>query len=699
MVTDDKLILRIALASTKPIYPSTSMSSDPTTSSLNQLLAKVQASSSLLPTEVLCLISSFRSKHSTASVHSTAYLILSSLCQSLRSKAKGGDHDAATMDIVRIFQDSVVNFVGDTEEQAIITGLSFLSALFQVDWESASMILLQEGVIDNIMDNVDLSPSADLAYETAHLIGQACGHKKCRTHLTPRVNLWLESEVTNTQNQRVAAAATVALVKLQKGASADDPVNEAPDKSDALAQNLKSIIMTNGELSSMVEAIEGMAYLTIDPAIKETLSRDPAFLKRIFSLFSYRKLNSPVTSGNLSLVYGVLSIITNITSYRPRLSEEQSQVEKLKSMTKSGKGSLSAQEPSILDSDDHVRARVRRLIDAGVLPVFSAAMSQTNSRGVRLNVGKALLSIVEDKENRGKVLQAGGARVLQNLIKESRESCEPPNRELTRNVIDVEPIQALAKLSITSSPVQVFGPNVGAMIDAIPPFSHMVTHPSSNLLQRFEGTMALTNIASYSTDLATRIAKADGLINKVELLLLEDHVLVQRASMELICNLIAGSDEIFERYGGGDTLGSAMSKLQVVLALSDVDDLPTRLAASGALATLTTSPGACRALLALQLDRHRFLPMLAQLISPSESTDSSGQAQHASGLLHRGVVCILNFLVALYSDARKSIFKEAKDAGLIESLADVTENPSVKTNEPIQRTAAQALKILMDSGK
>ena len=674
------------------------MSSNPTTSSLNQLLAKVQTSSPLLPTEVLCLISSFRSTHSTASVHSTAYLILSSLCQSVRSKAKGGDQDAATMDIVRIFQDSVVNLVGDTEEQAIITGLSFLSALFQVDWESASMILLREGVIDNIMDNVDLTPSAELAYETAHLIGQACGHKKCRTRLTPRINLWLKSEVTST-HQRVAAAATVAIVKLQKGASADDLVNETPEKSDALAQNLKSIIMTNGEPSSMVDAIEGMAYLTIDPAIKETSSRDPAFLKRIFSLFSYRKPNSPVTSGNLSLVYGVLSIITNITSYRPRLSEEQSQVEKLKSMTKSGKGSLSAQEPSILDSDDHVRARVRRLIDAGVLPVFSAAMSQTNSRGVRLNVGKALLSIVEDKENRGMVLQTGGAKVLQNLIKESRESCEAPNKELTRNVIDLEPIQALAKLSITSSPVQVFGPNVGAMIDAIPPFSHMVTHPSSTLLQRFEGTMALTNIASYSTDLATRIAKADGLINKVELLLLEDHVLVQRASMELICNLIAGSDEIFERYGGGDTVGSGMSKLQVVLALSDVDDLPTRLAASGALATLTISPGACRALFALQLDRHRFLPMMVQLIAPSNSTDSTGQAQHASGLLHRGVVCIFNFLAALDSDARKSIFNEAKDAGLMEALADVIKNPSIKTNEPIQLTAAQALKILMDSGK
>ena len=91
--------------------------------------------------------------------------------------------------------------------------------------------------------------------------------------------------------------------------------------------------------------------------------------------------------------------------------------------------------------------------------------------------------------------------------------------------------------------------------------------------------------------------------------------------------------------------------------------------------------------------------MMVQLIAPSSSTDSTGQAQHASGLLHRGVVCIFNFLAALDSDARKSIFNEAKDAGLMEALANVIKNPSIKTNEPIQRTAARALKILMDSGK
>ena len=95
--------------------------------------------------------------------------------------------------------------------------------------------------------------------------------------------------------------------------------------------------------------------------------------------------------------------------------------------------------------------------------------------------------------------------------------------------------------------------------------------------------MALTNLASHSQEVATRIARADGLLNQVELLMLEDHVLVRRAATELICNLVCGCEEVFNKYGGVHSSASN-SKLQILVALCDVDDLATRLAASGALA-------------------------------------------------------------------------------------------------------------------
>ncbi len=185
----------------------------------------------------------------------------------------------------------------------------------------------------------------------------------------------------------------------------------------------------------------------------------------------------------------------------------------------------------------------------GVLDVFPAALAVSDSQGVRLGIGKALLSIVTDKENRGHVLRAGGAKVLLKIIKFSVSLATSTSQTATLDPVYLESIQALSKLAITASPVQVFGPNDGAIYDIIRPFSLALQHSSSSLLQKFEILMALTNLSSHSAEVASRIADSDGLLNRVELLLLEDHVLIRRASMELICNLIGGSEKVFERYG------------------------------------------------------------------------------------------------------------------------------------------------------
>jgi hypothetical protein len=187
----------------------------------------------------------------------------------------------------------------------------------------------------------------------------------------------------------------------------------------------------------------------------------------------------------------------------------------------------------------------------------------------------------------------------------------------------LDAIQALAKFAITASPLHVFGPDQGSTLDAIRPFSILLLHPSSSLLQQFEALMALTNLSSTSPEASTRISKSEGLMNKVEFMLLDDNQLVQRASTELICNLIAGSEEVFDKYGGQEETASSKSKLQILVALSDVEDPHTRLAASGALATVTSSPNACKALYSLQMERHRVLPILTQLIDPTSEDDDT----------------------------------------------------------------------------
>ena len=684
------------------------MTSDGTNDVLDVLLKRIRDSSenNLLPAEITYLTSAFLSTRSdSTTVRPKAYLVLSAFCQGARASRK--ESDAATKIITKNFGQATLQYLGETDETSLLTGISFLTALFQVDSQAACSIFAEDGLVENLMDSVDLSPSDDLSQNLAHLLGQACGHKSCRAIMSPQIVRWLEFKSGQTRDPILRGAAAVALIKMSKGAVSDGPENGTPeiqmDRSDKLAAMMVDIVISE-QTSSVVNAIEGLGYLSMEPTVKELLSKDKVFLKKLFALVPSQKLLSSTTANDPdpTLIYGVLVIVCNLVAYRPRLSEEQKQVENLKRITKTktGKGLAAAPEAvSSLENDDHVKARIHSVLEVGVLSVFSAAISSTASLGVRVNVGKSLLSIVEERENRGQVLQAGGAKVLQIIIRKglSTVGSTSNDKKFDSNALDLEPIQALAKLAITSSPVHVFGPNVGAMYDAIRPLSIMLQNPSSNLLQRFEAIMALTNLASYSADMASRIASAQGLLDKIELLLLEEHTLVRRASMELICNLIAGSDTTFERYGGGKSLNST-SKIHVLLALSDVDDLPTRLAASGALATLTSAPSVCHALIALQLERHRFLPIMTQLIDPSAApameVHQDQPLETHPGLIHRGIVCIRNVFNDIGDDqTRETITKEAKESGLLEALVQLLKRDGV-AKEILQQTA-EALTLLV----
>ncbi|CAL1694466.1 unnamed protein product [Somion occarium] len=689
---------------------------------LDTILKKSQEKSwnTLLQDELNLLVTAFLPSQ-PLTIRSKAYIGVSAFCQRLRETS--GKPDEATDAIARALGPAIISRLAETDEQNVISGLTFLTALFQVDWQAASAIFTQDGAIESVFDGADLFPkSSDISIALAQLLGQAVGHKTCRVAVPPQYIEWLESKSRQNADAATRAAAAVALIKLSRGSESDASEiggSEGPSSSsssDELMKLMKGLVVEGLNISSLSDAVEGLAYLSVDPKFKEQLSSDVTFLSRLFSLIPHKPSASTDTpEAGMSPIYGTVLIISNLCAYRPKLSQEEAQIAKLRRMAKvPGKGQPEEDpEVSKLEDEEHVQERGRRLIEAGVLGALSAAVKATDSRAVRLLVGKALLSLVEDKENRGKVLQSGGAKALMTIIHgvlPSPTSSTQPHNLSPLHTLDLEPIQALAKLAITASPVQVFGPNEGALYDAIRPFALMLVHPTSNLLQQFEAIMALTNLSSSSPEAADRIAKAEGLMNKVELLMLENHTLIRRASTELICNIVAGSEEVFNRYGG-ERNASAKSKLQVLVALCDLDDLPTRLAASGALATLTAAPEACQSLLELQTERHHVLPIFAQLVDPTivPLPDESGNedvveeirspTQGDPGLVHRGVVCIRNFVVGVEdSAARKELALEAQRLGLVQALARVFKDNSADRSAPVLRSAAEALKCMMECG-
>ena len=651
------------------------------------------------PDDLSYLITSFVPTHDNGK-RSKAFLVLASYCQGVRAstgQTRDDAQDPGTQALSRIFLPIVQARIAEAQEADVVVGLSFLTALFQVDWKAASDVFQQETVLASITDILDLYPSELVSGEAARLLSQACGHKTCRSSLTAETTQWLEAAVRQKKDVPLRAIAAVAITKLSRGAGTDASVVTVETSKQSVDQDLVELmkgILTEERKDSSVDAVEGLAYMSIEPSVKEDLSKDSLFLKKLFSFIptGRRTSSTPPDASNHSLIYGILNIIHYLSVYRPAISPDQEQVMKLRRMAKPGATSTQGSEErnsDVLEDEQHVRERGRNLVKNGALNVVAVAIRLADSDGVRLTVGRILLNLSVDKENRGKILQSGGARTLGEII---RKALSAKQSEVEVSIL--EPIQALAKLAITSSPTQVFGPDPGAVYDAIRPFTILLTHPESSLLQRFEAIMALTNLSSHGVEAAGRVAQADGVLTKIEFLMLEDHVLIRRAATELICNLVAGSDSVFKRYSDGN---AAKSRLHILVALSDVEDLPTRLAASGALASLTASPDTCRSLYELECDHRRILSILITLIDPSFGSDEPHiNASPDPGMVHRGVVCIRNLFINLEPTLRERL-KEVSDlTDILNALIAVTKGNAEKPE--ILQPTAEALKCLMDLG-
>ncbi|KAG9026321.1 hypothetical protein FS842_005115 [Serendipita sp. 407] len=203
-------------------------------------------------------------------------------------------------------------------------------------------------------------------------------------------------------------------------------------------------------------------------------------------------------------------------------------------------------------------------------------------------------------------------------------------------------------------------------------------------------------------EVAERIAKTKGVSIALENGLLDEHEMLRRANVELLCNLVV-CEPVFDRFvpqpGGG---GAAESRLQILVALADVDDLPTRKAASGALAVLSSDERVCSGFVALQKKRGSLLRIFRRLLvdeeeeeddepEPEEETpgatskvkkEEKGRRRRRSkrgespiadfDLVHRGVFIFRN-LAVLFVEKRKSGVKEFMASLAEEEIVSVVE--------------------------
>jgi HEAT repeat protein len=375
-------------------------------------------------------------------------------------------------------------------------------------------------------------------------------------------------------------------------------------------------------------SIEGLAYASLQPKVKERLASDKSFLKSLIKALGDAPAKSPAT-------YGALSILLNLTTYMPALSEEQKRLGQLKAYANASKSS----KPDPLNDDEHVSKRCQAVFEAGVV--------------------------------RGQMAQQGAIKLLLHAYSTFPSDNIPARRTASH---------ALARILISTNPVHVFGgSNLIPMTSTIRPLLLLLDDDPAteqlDLLPVFESLLALTNLASTDDTARNPIIRLG--FPRIEELLLSNNKLVTRATVELICNLMQAPGGVAKFADGGK---QASHRMHILLALTDSEDFETRRAAGGAMASLTEWDTAVNAI----LERDRGVTLLLALCKEDQEE-----------LRHRGVVCILNVLTAPGKVGEWGIQK-VKDEGGVDALKECLKK---SRRQEVLEITVEALKKLLGDEK
>lgn len=315
--------------------------------------------------------------------------------------------------------------------------------------------------------------------------------------------------------------------------------------------------------------LETLAYTSLLLPVKIRIITNKVIMDQlIFNIKNFTENHPP-------WVYCSLSILANLSQFPPPMTQEQKKVRELKGYA--GKSVLDAGRDDDISEDlSHIIKRIVSIIDTGIISIISQLgpkLTMISQQAVVI----LFRNLVIPSSTRSKFVQQGGLTTLLYFYIEKENI---PRLDLSSlNVIE----SGLAKTLISVDPSLVFSQKLSPQVVVRPLIDLLMSDDSPViLLDTFESLLALTNIASFDEGCRRSIMRVGW--TKIENLFTSTNTMVQRASLELVCNL-SMSEVCAEKFL--DSSSAANSRLSLISALTDLEDRAAKQAAAGALAMLS----------------------------------------------------------------------------------------------------------------
>lgn len=438
-----------------------------------------------------------------------------------------------------------------------------ITSLLRGPLDVGNYVISKEGIMEMILVMAQTEDPLQQKVACECLIAAASKKDKARAIINKGVDI-LKKLYTN-KSDAVRVRALVGLCKIGSFGGDDASIRPFADGSTKkLAEACRKFLVNPAKENDMRKwAAEGLSYLTLDADVKEKLVEDKAAIQSLIEL---------AKTGDQSCLYGVVTTLVNLCN----AYEKQEVMPEMLELAKFAKHHIPEQHE--LDDADFVNKRLTVLCKAGVTSGL-VALSKIESHNSKELIARVFNAICSLQELRGIVVQQGGAKILIPMALEGTQNGKK------------QAAQALARIGITINPEVAFPGQRN--LEVVRPLIALL-HPDCSALENFEALMALCNLAGMNETTRNRILKEGGL-SKIEQYMFEDHVMLQRAATQCICNLLQ-SEEVVKTYEGNN------DKCKFLYLLCQEEDVDTVMAAAGALCILTSvSKVCCRKLLDCQV--------------------------------------------------------------------------------------------------
>ncbi|XP_035736786.1 protein unc-45 homolog B-like isoform X1 [Vespa mandarinia] len=498
-------------------------------------------------------------------------------------------------------------------------------------------VVAKEGIMEMILVMAGTEDPLQQKVACECIIAAASKKDKATAIISQGVNIL--KKLYQSKDDSIRVRALVGLCKLGSLGGTDATIKPFADgATKKLAEACRRFLINPKKQKDMRKwAVEGLSYLTFDAEVKEKLIEDHDAIQAMIEL---------AKTGDQSVLYGVVTTLVNLCN----AYDKQEMIPEMIELAKFAKHHIPQEHE--FDDPDFLNKRLITLAKAGVTSAL-VSLSKTESQNSKELIARVFNAICSQQEVRGIVVQQGGAKILLPLALDGTDKGKK------------QASQALARLGITINPEVAFPGQ--RIMEVIRPFLNLL-NPECSALENFEALMALCNLAGVNDTVRKRILKEGG-FSKIDTYMYEDHEMLKRAATQVINNLIICEDTIkyFEQEN---------DKTKYLLILCEDEDEETCLAASGALAMLTSVSTKA---IEKMFDAQNWLEILRFLL-----------ANPKSEIQHRGIVIILNMM-----KSSKDIAAKLVETDIMEILMALTQSDSVQ-DKKIKDLAVQALGAAAD---